>query len=502
MDHLVGKQDCLLDLRRISKAFPGVQALDEVNLQLRAGTVHALMGENGAGKSTLMKILMGLISDYEGDIVLRGRKIDHRGVRQSLDLGIAMIHQELSYVPHMTIAENIFLGKEPSTCVWGWTNQKACIRETKALLRTLGVDLDPNALMQDLSVAEQQMVEIAKALSYDAEIIIMDEPTSALSEREVERLFAIIRDLKNRGCATFYISHKLDEIFQIADEVTVLRDGRRIGTCPIDQVGTDELIDMMVGRELKDVFPQSAALPGAEMLAVKGLGRGAVFQDISFTVRAGEILGLAGLMGAGRTEIIRCLFGLDPHDRGQVSVRGREVTIKCPRHAIAQGLGLVSEDRQVTGLIPCLSLRKNLTLSHLHRCARGPFVSRSRENRLADEMIGELSIKTTSREQLVRCLSGGNQQKVVLGKALLGAPDILILDEPTRGIDVGAQAEIYQLMRRLADQGKAIIMVSSDLTEILGMSDRIMVLREGRITRRLDRRGADSETIMKYALGD
>ncbi len=256
MDHLVGKQDCLLDLRRISKAFPGVQALDEVNLQLRAGTVHALMGENGAGKSTLMKILMGLISDYEGDIVLRGRKIDHRGVRQSLDLGIAMIHQELSYVPHMTIAENIFLGKEPSTCVWGWTNQKACIRETKALLRTLGVDLDPNALMQDLSVAEQQMVEIAKALSYDAEIIIMDEPTSALSEREVERLFAIIRDLTNRGCATFYISHKLDEIFQIADEVTVLRDGQRIGTCPIDQVGQDDWMNIRRGRKLKEAFPQ------------------------------------------------------------------------------------------------------------------------------------------------------------------------------------------------------------------------------------------------------
>ena len=490
-----------MSLRHISKAFPGVQALDKVDLQLRSGTVHALMGENGAGKSTLMKILMGLISDYEGDIILRGHKIEHRGVRQSLDLGMAMIHQELSYVPHMTIAENIFLGREPRMG-WAWVDKQACTRGTHDLLQSLDLDLNPHALMKDLSVAQQQMVEIAKALSYDAEIIFMDEPTSALSDREVERLFGIISDLKARGCAICYISHKLEEVFQIADEVTVLRDGQLIDTCPTDQVQEDELISMMVGRDLQDVFPASAAPAGVEMLSVKNLGRSPVFQDISFSVCAGEILGLAGLMGAGRSDVVRSLFGLDPYEQGQVFIRSREVSIRCPRDAIDQGLGLVSEDRQVTGLIPCLGLRKNLTLSHLQQCAHGPFIQRVQENRLTDRQIDELSIKAASREQRVHTLSGGNQQKVVLGKALMGTPDILILDEPTRGIDVGAKTEIYRLMRSLADQGKAIIMVSSDLTEILGMSDRIVVLRNGRISGRLDRAHANPETIMKYAIGE
>lgn len=488
-------------LQQISKAFPGVQALDKVDLQLRSGTVHALMGENGAGKSTLMKILMGLISDYEGDIILRGRKVAHRGVRQSLDLGIAMIHQELSYVPHMSIAENVFLGKEARRG-WAWVDKRACLRGTQDLLQSLDLDLDPHALMKDLSVAQQQMVEIAKALSYDAEIIIMDEPSSALADREVERLFGMISDLKGRGCAICYISHKLDEVFQIADEVTVLRDGQVIGSCPTERVQEDELIRMMVGRELQDVFPQATAQAGGQILSVKNLGRSGVFQDISFTVSAGEIIGLAGLMGAGRSDVVRSLFGLDPYDRGQIFIRGQEVRIRCARDAIEQGLGLVSEDRQITGLIPCLSLGKNLTLSHLQQCAYGPFIQRTRENRLTGRQITELSIKAASREQRVHTLSGGNQQKVVLGKALIGAPDILILDEPTRGIDVGAKAEIYQLMRRLADQGKAIIMVSSDLTEILGMSDRIVVLRNGRISGRLGRAQADPESIMKYAIGE
>lgn len=499
MDHSLDKENCLLRLHRISKAFPGVQALDKVNLELRKGTVHALMGENGAGKSTLMKIIMGLIPDYEGDIILRGRKLDHQGVRQSLDLGIAMIHQELTYVPHMTVAENIFLGKEPRLG-WVWVDKQACLKETNELLGKLGLGLDPQAQMKDLSVAQQQMVEIAKALSYDAEIIIMDEPTSALADREIQRLFGLISDLKRRGCAICYISHKLDEVFRIADQVTVLRDGQLIGTSSIDEVQADALIRMMVGRDLRDVFPPSMGEPGAERLSVKDLGRQGAFQDISFSVRAGEILGLAGLMGAGRTELVRSLFGLDPYDRGQISVNGQQVTIRCARHAIDRGLGLVSEDRQVTGLVPCLGLRHNLTLPHLRQCARGLFVQRSQENLLTDEQINGLSIKSTSREQPVQTLSGGNQQKVVLGKALMGTPDILILDEPTRGIDVGAKAEIYRLMRNLADQDVAIIMVSSDLTEILGMSDRIVVLRKGRISGRLDRKEANPETIMKYAL--
>ncbi len=490
----------MLDLKNISKTFPGVKALDRVCLKIKSGTVHAIVGENGAGKSTLMKILMGLYPKYEGEIRLQGRKIDHQSVRQALTAGISMIHQELTYVPHMTVAENIFLGKEPTTKALKWIKSSELYARTETLLRKAGMDLNPRRRMRDLRVAERQMVEIAKAISYDSRVIIMDEPTSAISEREVQRLFSIIADIKSTGSTVLYITHKLDEVFQLADEVTVLRDGRLINTCKINETDTDQLVAMMVGRQLKDIFPKRTKDPGPEILAVKNLGRKGVFQDISFTLRRGEVLGIAGLMAAGRTEVVRCLFGLDGYDQGHIFVENREVSVKRPADAIKLGMGFVSEDRKITGLIPCLSIRKNITLSNLNRCTLGPVIVPSRERQLADRSIADLSIKTTNAEQRVDTLSGGNQQKVVLGKALLSQPDILILDEPTRGIDIGAKSEIYKLIRALADEGKAIIMVSSELEEILGMSDRIIVLHQGKITGQLRQEEASQEKIMKYAL--
>jgi inositol transport system ATP-binding protein len=384
--------------------------------------------------------------------------------------------------------------------MFGWIDHRSMVEQTNTLLQAIGMNLDPHRLMEHLSVAQQQMVEIAKALSYRAEVIIMDEPTSALSEREVRRLFSLITDLRGRGCAVIYITHRLDEVFELADEVTVLRDGCAVGTYPIHDVTPDHLITLMVGRRLETIFPEHTGSRGAEVLSVRQLSKAGVFQDVSFTVHRGEILGLAGLMGAGRTEVMRCLFGLETFDSGQVLVHQQPVSIEHPHDAIRHGLGLVCEDRQITGLVPCLSLRKNITLSHLQLCSLGPWILSAREDRLVDAMVRRMSIRASDNAQCVGTLSGGNQQKIVLGKALLGEPEILILDEPTRGIDVGAKAEIYQLMRALADRGKAIIMVSSDLTEVLGMSDRIVVLREGRTMGCFDRDEATPENIMRHAL--
>ncbi len=495
------KPDCLLSLEGICKDFPGVRALHDVDLNVRAGTVHALVGENGAGKSTLMKILMGLITACRGRIVLKRKPLEHRGVREALDRGLAMIHQELTYVPHMTIAESIFLGREPTRLGGVWIDRGAMNQQTRDLLKRVGLALDPNQLMIDLGVAQQQMVDIAKALSYGADLIIMDEPTSALSQRETAQLFALINEVRAKHCAVIYITHRLDEIFELADEVTVLRDGCAQGTYPVCDMDVDRLITLMVGRELATVFPKrSVGSPGREALSVHRLCRANVFQDVSFEVHRGEILGVAGLMGAGRTEVMRCLFGLDPVDSGQVFINQRPVCFQHPQDAIRHGLALVSEDRQVTGLIPCLSWRRNVTLSHLALCSHGTWIDRAREHRLVHDMAVRLAIKTQDHAQCVNTLSGGNQQKVVLGKALLGAPHVLILDEPTRGIDVGARVDIYRLIRGLADAGIAILMVSSDMTEILGMSDRVLVLREGRVAGCLDRDDATPETIMRHAL--
>ncbi len=491
--------DYVLEMKRISKQFPGVRALQDVTLKVRAGSVHALVGENGAGKSTLMKILIGLITDFEGEIFYKGQRIAHRGVHEALDQGIAMIHQELNFVPHLTIAENIFLGKEPTRGPLGWINQRSIIAQTETLLAMLGVELNPNRPMATLSVGQQQLVEIAKALSYQAEVIIMDEPTSALSEREARHLLTLITELRARGCAVIYITHRLDEVFAIADEVTVLRDGCAIATQPISAVTSDRLITWMVGRQLESIFPEPADRLGKEVLSVKRLAKLGAFQEVSFSVRQGEVLGIAGLVGAGRTEVMRCLFGLEPFDSGEVHVRQKPVTIKHPRDAIRHGFGLVCEDRQITGLISCLNLRENMTLPHLDLCARGSWIRSDRERQIVGQMVERMAIKASHTSQRVSTLSGGNQQKIVFGKSLIGEPEILILDEPTRGIDVGAKTEIYQIIRRLADQGKAILLVSSDLAEILGMSSRILVFREGRIVACLDRAEADPEIIMRFA---
>ncbi len=492
----------ILELRDIGKDFPGVRALDRVSIRFKRGTVHALVGENGAGKSTLMKILMGLYPEYEGTIRLRGDAMPHGGVRNALEHGIAMIHQELMYVPHMTVAENILLGREPSSRFLRRIDTKEANRQTGQLLEQVGLPLDPNRLMRDLSIAERQMVEIAKALSYDAEIIVMDEPSSALSQRELTQLFDLIRELRNRSVTIIYISHKLEEVFQMADMITVLRDGQVITTCSANAIDADSLVALMVGRRLTDIFPKRTGRIGPEVLAVRGLTKKGVFHDVSFSLHRGEILGLAGLTGAGRTEVIRCVFGLDGYDQGEILVEGRKVTIGSPADAQRIGLGLVSEDRRITGLVPCLPVGVNITLSSLRQCSWGSVIAPRTEQKLIERMVRELRIKSARYEQSVSHLSGGNQQKVVLAKALLHQPDVLLLDEPTRGIDVGAKAEIYELMRSLANAGKAIIMVSSELPEIMGMSDRIIILNKGTVTGRLHRDEADPETIMRYAMAE
>lgn len=495
-------ENCVLELRDVSKSFPGVKALDRVSIRFRPATVHALVGENGAGKSTLMKILMGFHTDYAGEILLLGQRLTHAGVRQALEAGISMIHQELMYVPHMTVAENLLLGREPASRFLKRIDRREARRQTRQLLNQVGLDLEPDRLMKDLNVAERQMVEIAKAISYHAKIVIMDEPSSSLSQHEVERLCGIIAQLKDRGVTVIYISHRLEEVFRIADEVTVLRDGRVVGAARASEIDADRVIAMMVGRELADVFPKRTRRPGPVILSVRNLGRKGAFHDVSFGLHRGEILSLAGLMGAGRTEIIRCLFGLDRYDQGQIFVNGKEVSIRNPADALRLGLGLVSEDRQTTGLVPCLSLRANITLSNLDLCSWGPIVSRGREEKLVERMVGDLRIKSPDTDEMVANLSGGNQQKAVLARALLGEPSVLLLDEPTRGIDVGAKAEIYRLMCRLADTGKAILMASSELPEVVGMSDRVVVLSSGAVTGQLDREQASAANILRYAMAN
>ncbi|MCM3409590.1 sugar ABC transporter ATP-binding protein [Metabacillus litoralis] len=494
------KQTYILEMKGITKRFPGVKALSNVDLNIKPGTVHALMGENGAGKSTLMKILIGMYSEYEGEIVFCGKNVKFNDIKQALDMGISMIHQELTYVENMTIAENIFLGKEPALKKV-WVNEKSMLDKTKELLNRIGLNLNPKTLMKDLSVSEKQMVEIAKAISYNSKIIIMDEPTSAISDREVDLLFSIIQDLKKDNVAIIYISHKMDEIFKISDQLTILRDGTFIGTYDTEELTIDVLVSLMVGRQLTDLFPKREKAIGENILSVSGLKKESVYSNISFHVRKGEILGIAGLMGAGRTEVVNSIFGLEPYDEGEIKIHGEKVQIKSPSDAINLGIGLVSEDRKHVGLVLPLSVRENMTLTNLHLISNYSVVSKVKEKRVVDKMIQSLSIKTPHSEQLVKNLSGGNQQKIVIAKSLLRDPDVLILDEPTRGIDVGAKSEIYHLITKLADEGKAIIMVSSELPEILGLSDRILVLHEGRITGELTKEEANQEIIMKYAVG-
>jgi len=490
----------LLSIRGLSKAFPGVQALADVDLDIEAGTVHALMGENGAGKSTLMRVLAGLHPPDAGEIAVRGLPVRIRSPHHALTLGIAMIHQELMGFPDLSVAENLFMGREPAWAGGLWLDRPRMDREARALLARLGAPVDPSRPLRDLSVSQRQMVEIAQALAHRADLVIMDEPTSALSDPEVASLHAIVRDLARGGAAVIYISHRMDEVFRIADVVTVLRDGRRVGTRPARGLDARALIAMMVGRELADAPPRGPAAPGDTLLAVRGLGRAGEFADVSFDVRAGEIVGLAGLMGAGRSELLGALAGWAPAEAGSIEVRGRPVRIRSPRDAIRLGLAWVSEDRRELGLIPSMSVAGNLTLGSLRDCRVGPFLSRRREREIADGLVRDFAIRSPGLDRPVALLSGGNQQKVVMARVLRGRPEILLLDEPTRGVDVAAKAEIHALVARLAREGKAVLLVSSELPEVLALSDRLLVMREGRIVAELDPRRTTQEEVLRRAM--
>lgn len=492
----------ILQITSLTKSYSGIKALDGVELSLQKGEVHALMGENGAGKSTFMKILIGLVNPDSGEIVFDGKILGNGGVRDIDRKGISMIHQEILIIPELTVAQNIYLGreKEISGSKTGWLNDGLINSKAKDLLDQMGVDISPTIRMKYLSVAQMQMVEIAKAISNEAKVIIMDEPTSAISDREVATLFRIIRDLKAKGVSIIYISHKMDEIFQISDTITVLRDGKYIGTKKASDLDNNTLISMMVGREISNLFPETTALKGDTILKVKDLGKKGKFADINFEVHAGEILGIAGLMGAGRTEIARVIYGLDQPDNGEIYINDVLVQIKSPDSAVKHGIGYVSEDRKGLGFIPQMSVLQNMTLTSLDNHRRGIFIHAKSESAVANEMVGDLKIKTAGVHQKVTHLSGGNQQKVVIGKVLLSSPKVIILDEPTRGVDVGAKFEIYKLIRSLSEKGIAIIMISSELPEIMGMSDRILVLSKGKQTAMLSKELATQQLIMKYAV--
>lgn len=490
----------VLALRGIRKAFPGVVALDGVDLDLHAGEVHVLLGENGAGKSTLMKIISGAVPRDAGEIQVDGAAVEIAGPRHAQSLGIGIIYQEFNLVPHLSAAENIFLGREPSLAP-GVIDQARLLREGQRQLNDLGVTIAADAIVSRLSVAQQQMVEVAKALSLNARVLIMDEPTSALTDQEIRELFATIGRLKTRGVAIAYISHRMEELFAIGDRVTVLRDGRHVGTRKISETTMAELVRLMVGRDLHEHFPKQKAAPGAEALRVEHLERRGVLHDISFTLRRGEVVGLAGLMGSGRTELARAIFGADPIDGGRVFIRGEEQKITSPRAAIDLGLGFLTEDRKAQGLVLVLSVQENVCLPSVARFSRLGLMQPACEAAAAQERIDRLRIKTPGPHQRVLNLSGGNQQKVVLGKWLTTEADILIFDEPTRGIDVGAKVEIYQLINQLAARGAAVLMISSELPEILGMSDRILVMHGGRIAGEFAAGEATQEKLLAAALG-
>lgn len=488
----------ILQVQNLSKSFLGVKALDNIQFGLQKGEVHALMGENGAGKSTFMKILMGLLKPDSGEIIFEGEVLKSHNVYENLQKGISMIHQEILVVPELTVAQNIFLGRE--TNYRSWLNDKAINQKAQEILDAIGIKINAQTKIKNLSIAEMQMVEIAKAISNNAKVIIMDEPTSALTDNEVMMLFKIIKDLKAKGVAIIYISHKMDEIYEITDRITVLRDGEYIATKNTNELDKNALIALMVGRQINDLFLENNSIKGESILSVKNLNKKGKFKDINFEVHAGEVLGIAGLMGAGRTEIARAIFGLDEYDSGEIIIKGNKVEIKSPEDAIKNGIGYVSEDRKALGFIPALSIKENISLSSLGNFAKTWFVNASNEHEAATRLSTDLKIKSTSINQKVMTLSGGNQQKVVIGKVLLTAPSLVILDEPTRGIDIGAKFEIYKLINQLTDKGIAVIMISSELPEILGMSDRIMVLSKGKQTALLSKQEATQEKIMQYAV--
>jgi ribose transport system ATP-binding protein len=492
----------LLEIQDVSKGFPGVQALQDVNLVLDRGEVLALVGENGAGKSTLMKILSGIYTKDSGSIAIDGEQVEIHGPKDAQRLGISIIHQEMNLLPHLTVAQNIYIGREPR--LGPMLNERALRRRTAELLEGLGIALQPNAVVGDLTVAQQQMVEIAKALSFESTtILVMDEPTSAISLSETEVLFRLINSLRDRGVGIVYISHRMEELRQIADRVTVLRDGRYVGTRPIGEVTDDEIIAMMVGRELsahRDDRQEVLRNPEDVVLSVRGLSTKQLLDDVSFDLHRGEILGFAGLMGAGRTETARAIIGADPITAGTITVHGKEVRITGPDRAVRLGIGYLPEDRKRHGLMLDQDVAFNLLMSSL-RTVLGPlgFMRRAKATRITESYIESLRIKTPSTRTTVKNLSGGNQQKIVIAKWLARDCDVLIFDEPTRGIDVGAKEEIYKLLNELAGRGKAVMVISSELPEVLRLSHRIVVMSEGRVTGQLDNDEADQEKVMALA---
>ena len=492
----------VLELKNIYKSFPGVKVLEDVTLQVRPGEVHALMGENGAGKSTLMKILMGIYKADQGSIFLEGKETVIHGPKDAMSKGISMIHQELNTVLDMEVAENVFVGRE--LLKKGFEKLKivdiARMREeTGKYFREMNIDIDPRAKMRTLSVAEMQLVEIVKAISLNSRIIVMDEPTSAITDKEATVLFAQIERLKKQGVAIIYISHKMDEIFRISDTITVLRDGQWIGTKPAKELDNDMLIKMMVGRELTDIYPKDPVEIGDVILEVKNLSRGKKVRDASFSLRKGEVLGIAGLVGAGRSELVETIFGLYPKTGGQIFLHGKEVHIKSAADAIKNKMALITEDRKQTGLNLIVSVKENIASVSIGKLSNHGIVNDKKINEVSEKYIKELKIKTPDGNAIVGNLSGGNQQKVVLAKWLLDEPDIIIFDEPTRGIDIGAKRDIYLLINNLAKEGKAVIVISSEMAEVMGICDRILVMAEGRINGEVQREEFSQEVIMGYA---
>ncbi len=494
----------VLEMRQVSKSFPGVKALKNIDFSVKKGSVHALMGENGAGKSTLMKILYGIHSADEGEVIFKGNPYVVKSPIDAIKKGLSMIPQEINPALNLSVASNVFLGKE-LTFKKGLRliNQKKMIKDTQVLFDELDIDIDPSVLMSELSIANAQLVAIATAVSYNTDLVIMDEPTSALTEKEIDKLYAIIRNLRdNKNIAVVYISHKLDEVFEICDEVTVIRDGEFIGTDTIENFTKDKLISMMVGRSMKEFFHKEKCEIGDVLLEVKNLTLEKKFTDISFSLRKGEVLGVAGLMGAGRTEIMEAVFGYKPADSGEIFLNGVKIEINEPNDAIKHGLAFVTEDRKATGIFPELSVKDNMVMPDITNYLQFGLLNSKKINKDCQSQRQAIAIKTPSLDQLIKNLSGGNQQKVLISRWLLTVPDILILDEPTRGIDVGAKSEIHRLIGELTKRGKSIIMVSSEMPEILSMSDRIIVMHEGAYSGELLRDEATQEKILQLATGE
>lgn len=498
----MSKRIPMLRMEGVSKIFPGVKALDNVDITAYGGEVTALMGENGAGKSTLMKILSGVYQKDEGKVFIDGVEAHIKGIKSAEEYGVTIIHQEMSVLNNLTVAENIFLGNEKFHKFTGKINKKELVERSKLFLDQIGANINPNTLVSSLNVGEKQMVEIAKALTKNARVIIMDEPTTALTEVETKNLFKVIDSLKKKGIAIIYISHRMEEIFAICDRVEVLRDGKYAGNALIKDIDNDKLISMMVGRKIEDQFPYREVKSGKDILEVMNLNANVGIKDISFNVKEGEILGIAGLMGSGRTEVAKTIFGEYKKTSGSIKIKGKEVNIKNIQEAIDNGICYLSEDRKKEGCVLSLSVAENMILSNLKKYeSKMMSIDKNKAIKDVDYYIDKIKIKTPNRDQLIKNLSGGNQQKVILAKWLMLSPEVLIIDEPTRGIDVGAKKEIYELLNELKASGKAIIMISSDLSEVLGISDRILVMSEGRISGELKREEASQESIMKLAVG-